>query len=179
MPPQVAFYLSTAVIIWLSTKDKQHRKSIGSAATWIPLVWLFVLGSRPLSAWPISSSLGISAPQLNAEGYLEGSPFDKLLFFGLIAAGLVVVAKRPYSWRAIIQNNRNLFIFIIYLGVSTLWSEFPFVAFKRWFKDLGNVVMVLVILSEENPLEALKTVLMRFAWMSIIYSVICIKYYPD
>jgi O-antigen ligase len=52
------------------------------------------------------------------------------------------------------------------------------VSFKRWIKDLGNVVMVLVILTEIDPVEAARTVLLRCTYLILPFSLVYIKYYP-
>jgi O-antigen ligase len=76
------------------------------------------------------------------------------------------------------QRNRWLFIFFIYLGISVLWSEYPFVAFKRWIKDLGNIVMVLVVLSDDNPIQAVRFLLARCCYLLLPLSIVLIKYFP-
>ena len=57
------------------------------------------------------------------------------------------------------------------------WSEEPFVASKRWLKDFGNVVMVLVLLTEKNPLDAVRAVFVRCAYLLVPLSVLFVKYY--
>ncbi|MFO1478372.1 MAG: O-antigen ligase family protein [Verrucomicrobiota bacterium] len=179
MPPQVAFALLAALITWLIVRDERTQEGV-SRAIWIPSLWLFILGSRPLSTWPLAASFGISAFQVqSADDYLEGSPFDRMVFLGLIVLGVWVLRKRRVRISEIFRDNRWLCVFFIYLGISTLWSEYPFVAFKRWIKDLGNVVMVLVILTEANPIGAVKSVLIRCSYALILLSVLFIKYFPD
>jgi O-antigen ligase len=63
--------------------------------------------------------------------------------------------------------------------LSTVWSDYTFIAFKRWFKDAGDVLMILVILTEADPVEAFRWVFLRCAYMLIPISVLFIKYYPD
>jgi O-antigen ligase len=63
--------------------------------------------------------------------------------------------------------------------VSIIWSDFPFVAFKRWIKILGHPIMALVILTEPNPDQAIKTLLKRCAYVVVPVSILFIKYYPD
>ncbi|NIR71117.1 O-antigen ligase family protein [candidate division KSB1 bacterium] len=60
-----------------------------------------------------------------------------------------------------------------------MWSDFPFVSFKRWIKSIGILVMVLVVFSESDPVNAVKTVLRRCAYVLVPLSVVFIKYYPD
>ena len=113
------------------------------------------------------------------DDYLEGSPLDRLVYLALIFAALRVMLTRGVNFVEIMSANRWLFLFFLYWGTSILWSEHPFVGFKRWTKDLGNVLMVLVILSERDPMEAAKSVFIKFSYLVVPLSVLLIKYYPD
>jgi O-antigen ligase len=53
------------------------------------------------------------------------------------------------------------------------------VAFKRWVKALGDVVMVLVVMTDVNPPAAIKRLLSRVGFVLIPVSILLIKYYPD
>jgi exopolysaccharide production protein ExoQ len=60
-----------------------------------------------------------------------------------------------------------------------LWSDFPEVSFKRWTKAIGDLLMVLIVLSERDPLASLQRLLSRTAFVLIPLSVLLIKYYPN
>jgi len=51
------------------------------------------------------------------------------------------------------------------------------VSFKRWFRDLGNYIVILVVLSDPRPLEAVHTLLRRLCYLLIPLSILLIKYY--
>ncbi len=59
------------------------------------------------------------------------------------------------------------------------WSDFPFVAFKRWIKVLGHPIMALIVLTEPDPLEALTRLMKRCAYVIVPVSILFIKYYPE
>jgi O-antigen ligase len=67
----------------------------------------------------------------------------------------------------------------LFAGLSILWSDFPGVSFKRWIKAIGNPIMVLVVLTDHSPIEALKTLLRRFAYVLVPLSIVLIKYFPE
>jgi O-antigen ligase len=169
MPPLLASCITFAAILWLLARER-HWRSQYSTGLWIPVGWIAIVGSRPLSSW-----FGL-AP---ADASSEGSPFDRLIFIALILAGFIILQHRRVSWKSIIGGNKWLFLLLVYLGLSTLWADEPFVSFKRWIKELGNVVMVLVVLSEENPAVAVKSVLFRCSVLLIPTSALLIKYYPE
>jgi O-antigen ligase len=109
----------------------------------------------------------------------EGSPLDAWFFFFVIVAGVYVLNQRQVRLAEIIRNNQWLTIFLLYCLVSIIWSDYPFVAFKRWIKILGHPIMALVILTEPNPDEGVKTLLKRCAYVVVPVSILFIKYYLD
>jgi exopolysaccharide production protein ExoQ len=170
MPPNAALLLCLCFIVWLFYRYPARQAGV-SAALWIPLVWLLIVSSRPVSVWMGSSGS-------DADQQLDGSPLDSLIFLALIVAGATVLCRRHVDWRMLFRRNPWLFIFFIYLGISVLWSDYTFVAFKRWIKDLGNIVMVLVVLSDDNPIKALRFLLARCCYVLLPLSVVLIKYFP-
>ncbi len=63
--------------------------------------------------------------------------------------------------------------------LSILWSDFPFIAFKRWVKTLGHPVIALIILTDTDPVRACRTVLKRCAYVLVPFSILFIKYLPE
>lgn len=171
MHPSLALVLTLVFIFYLFKRDLGQPSTV-SHALWIPWLWMMILGSKFVSEWlnPGASAAGNS--------YEDGSPIDRIVFlFLLISASYVLWQRRP-SWPLLFQNNIGLVLFLGYCAVSILWSEFPFVAFKRWTKILGHPLMALIILSEGDPVKAVETVIRRCAYVLIPMSVLYIKYYP-
>jgi exopolysaccharide production protein ExoQ len=159
-----------AIIAWvLLRRDVKFREGV-SPAIWIPTLWVGILASRPLSAW-----LGTGG----AVDTLDGSPLDRLFYLVLIVASLVVLARRGTDLPRLITQNWPVFLFYGFLLVSVLWANSPSVSFKRWFKETGNVLVALVILTEANPQQALRAVFVRCAYVLIPLSVIFIRYFPE
>jgi len=173
MPPRFALLLFLAFIGWLFIRDLK-RRSIVSTAIYIPLLWILILGSRPVSVW-----FGGGVSMESTDDYLEGSPFDRMVFLFLILAGAVVLLRRRVNWKALVANNKWLLAFTLFWGLSVLWSDYSMVAFKRWIKDLGHIVMVLIVLTEKDPVEAIKALFSRCAYLLVPLSVLFIKYFPD
>jgi exopolysaccharide production protein ExoQ len=159
-------------IVWLFVMDRQQRPAI-SYALWLPVIWAAIVGSRPVSFW-----FGIEVQLDASESSIEGSAFDRNLFLFLIMAGACVLWSRKIDWRRIVTNNKWMCAFFVYIAISALWSDYPFVSLKRWVKIFGNVVMVLVILTDKNPVQAVRAVLLRCGYLLIPLSVLFIKYYP-
>ena len=68
-------------------------------------------------------------------------------------------------------------VFLLFALLSVLWSDFPLVALKRWFRDLGNYLVILVVLSDPRPLEAVRALLRRLCYLLIPLSILLVKYY--
>ena len=63
--------------------------------------------------------------------------------------------------------------------MSVAWSDFPLVAAKRWVRDLGSYLVILVVLTDPQPAEAVRTLLRRLCYLLIPLSVLLIKYFPE
>jgi exopolysaccharide production protein ExoQ len=172
MPPSVALLLTILFIFYLFWRDSRQQPK-ASSAVWIPCVLILILGSRSVSQWLNPGTFQSS------DDLLEGSPLDRAVFVGLIAAGWLVLWRRQIPWRELIRNNGWLALFFLYCAVSILWSDFPFVAFKRWIKGLGGLMMALILLSDHEPAKAVETLIKRCAYVLIPLSIVFIKYYPS
>jgi exopolysaccharide production protein ExoQ len=168
----LAVLLTGLLVVWLLFKERNWRGGV-STAVWIPVIWMVILGSRPVSMWFGS---GIAVDTARAD--LEGSPFDASIFLLLIVAAVFVLWRRRIDWHDIMAENKWLFIYFLYLGISVLWSDYPDVAFKRWVKDAGSILMVLVILTEDEPLQAIKAAFFRCTCLLIPTSVLLVKCFP-
>jgi exopolysaccharide production protein ExoQ len=173
MPPRLALLLFSGFILWLFVENSRRRKNV-SFALWIPFFWMAIIGTRFVSVW-----LGSGDASASSDAYVEGSPLDRAVFLLLIVAGLVVVIRRRVTVASFVQQNKLLFVLFLYFGISASWSDFPFVSFKRWIKDLGNIIMVLVVLSERDRVEAIKSLLARITYVAIPLSVLFNKYFPE
>jgi exopolysaccharide production protein ExoQ len=161
-------------LFWLD-RDVKLRTS---AALWIPVVWLAIACSRPVSSWFSTGSSGITVDQF-VDRVMDGSPTDRLVFTCLLAAGIVVLLGRARQVGNILRANRLILFCFLYFAVSLIWSDYPDVAFKRWAKLVGDFVMVLIVLTDRQPLEAIQRLLARLAFVLIPLSILFIKYYPQ
>ena len=109
----------------------------------------------------------------------KGSPLDPSIYFALIAAGAYFLKKRQLQLLEIIRNNQWLTVFFVYCFLAIFWSDFPFVAFKRWMKVLGHPIMALIVLTEPDPGEALTRLMKRWAYVIVPVSLLFIQYYPE
>jgi exopolysaccharide production protein ExoQ len=172
MPPVIALLLTSAFVFWLLNQDWRRTSGVTNAH-WVPLLWLLIISSRFVSEW-----LNLGPPLYTPDDFLDGSPVDRAVFLALIAAALWIAYRRRMFSFSLFSVNCALAIYVAYGGVSVLWSDYPFVAFKRWVKVLGHPLMVLVLLSEPNPHQAVRALFRRCAFVLIPFSILLIKYYP-
>lgn len=173
MSPTIASTIVYVGIIALLIWDRD-RDSRTSWAVWIAIAWVAIGGTRNVSEW-LNGIDNVESP----DKYLEGSPLDRFVLTGLLAAALFVLAARGQRTKEILRRNAPLVLFFGYCALSALWSDFPFVAFKRWTKALGNLAVVLILLTEADPIEAVKRFAARAGYILIPLSVLFIKYYPE
>lgn len=128
---------------------------------------LAVIGSRPLSLW-IGAGTG-----------KESDWIDQAFYFGMIVGSWAVVTSRRVNWNKLFAANIAMTLFYLYLATTSFWSADPVGSFKRWFKVCGMVFVVLVILSEKEPLQAMRAVYIRCASVLFSLSVVFIRYYPN
>jgi O-antigen ligase len=173
MPSSIAFILTAIFVAFLFRRDLHERPNV-TGALWIPILWLVLICSRAVSQW-----LALAGFQVGGVSLEEGSPVDAIAYFTLIAAGFFVLAKRRVRLGEIISNNRLIAAFFIYCLFAVLWSDFPFVAFKRWIKLLAYPIMTLVLLTEPDPEEAFIRLMKRCAYVLVPVSILFIKYFPQ
>jgi O-antigen ligase len=165
--------LCTALIcalFWLDRDDSIHT----SKALWIPTFWLFIGASRNVSEWMYYSGGG----DTNSD-YLGGSPIDRAVLTSVLALGVIVLIGRGKQVMTYLRNSLPILLYFAYCAISISWSDYPDVAFKRWFRALGDVVMVLIVLTDPDWLVAIRRLFSRIGFILLPLSVLFIRYFPD
>jgi O-antigen ligase len=109
---------------------------------------------------------------------MEGSGLDRGIFTVLIGLAIGALATRQLDWPSLVARNPAVTVFLSFAIVSVTWSDFPFITFKRWFRDLGTYFMILVVLSHPRPHDAIIMVIRRLSYLLVFLSIVLIKYYP-
>jgi exopolysaccharide production protein ExoQ len=143
-----------------------------SKALWIPVLWILINGSRPVSFW-----LGMAPATHSVSQLLEGNPVDRLISAVLIGVGLFTLMSRARQVTALLKRNWPILLYFSYCLVSVIWSDFSGVALKRWIKAIGDLVMVFVVVTDAQPTAALRRLVTRTGFILLPASVLMIKYY--
>jgi exopolysaccharide production protein ExoQ len=174
MTPSIAKILCICGIATLFMLDR--KKSVKTSwSLWLPVLWVFLSSSRPVSEW----LNGMSTTTAETDQYLAGSPMDAATYAVLLASAMVVLATRWSSVAKILRQNQPIVLFVVFCALSIVWSDFPTVALKRWIKSLGDYSMILLMLSERDCEAAVRRVLARVSFVVIPVSILFIKYYPE
>lgn len=97
----------------------------------------------------------------------------------LIGLGIYVLTSRTNATKKILANNKWIIALVAYILLSILWSNFPGISLRRAVRCIGTLVMVLVILTERSPLDAIRALLRRVFFLHIPGSIIAIKYFRN
>ena len=109
---------------------------------------------------------------------MDGTPADRLIFTILMIFGLAILVRRGRRFPRVLANNWPILLYFFYCLLSVLWSDFPDIAFKRWIKATGDVVMILIVVTDGQPIAALCRFFSRVGFVLMPVSVLLIKYYP-
>jgi len=174
LPQRLALFLTLAFMVFLFRRDIREKPDV-SGALWLPVLSLVLTCSRAVTEWlnifglPVSGGVSLE----------EGSRVDALFWSVMIIAGFCVLVRRQVRLSVIVSNNGWLIVFLLYCLISIAWSDFPFVAFKRWIKILNHPIMALIVLTEPDLEEALKRLMKRCAYVIVPVSILFIRYYPN
>jgi hypothetical protein len=116
----------------------------------------------------------VTSPEID---YIAGSPIDRLFLSILIGIGVAILFRRKVEFFEIIKSNRWICVLFFYMGISIFWSDYMGVSFKRWVRVTGDLIMVLIILTEADPVHAITRIFRRCAYILIPLSALTIKYF--
>src|SRR5437660_6965497 len=114
MPPRIATIVFGLGVLGLFIFDRDSNDRT-SKALWLPVIWLLINGSRPVSVWLQLQPLN----QLqNPDQYLEGSPLDAFVYFVLLTLGLIVLLSRRAQVGKLLRRNAAIVLFFSYCAFS-------------------------------------------------------------
>src|SRR5580658_5440851 len=171
MSPTLAllfFVVGIAGLFWLD-RDSSVRTS---KALWLPIIWLSIAGSRSPFAW---FGMGTAA---EIPGQLpEASLPDQILAGSLMLLGLVVLIRRRKEVAGLLKASWPIVLYFSFCLFSLFWSDFPEWGFKRWARALGDIVMVLIVVTDAHPSVAFRRMVSRIGFVLLTVSVLLIRYY--
>jgi exopolysaccharide production protein ExoQ len=165
-----AYILGIVGLFYMDRSDKERT----SKALWIPVIWLMIVGSRPISMW-FETGPTISQGDVGT----EGSPIDAAVYGILAIIGAGVIGSRWPRVKSVLRGNLPLLLYFSYCVLSIIWSDYSFVALKRCIKAVTDFAMIAIVLTDPNPGLAIKRYFSRVGFILLPLSLLFIKYYPD
>jgi exopolysaccharide production protein ExoQ len=168
MQPILALLICTIFVLFLLRLDRKQSPEL-SFALWIPTIWMLLIASKPLGIW-----FGAGGGDMES-----GSPLNRAVFTVLFCFCLIILANRQFSLSKVIKENIWLMLLIGFMLVSILWSDLPYISFKRWTREIIAVVMACILFTEPVPRQALQSIFRRTSYILIPFSYILIHYFPE
>lgn len=168
MPPQIALLIYSSIVICLLVIE--HKQTYDSSKIiWIPTFWMLIIASKPLGVWFNS----------NIEGSIEeGSSIDRTFLLILLFLGLLILVRRRFNLSLVVKENFWIIFLLSYMFVSIMWSDIPFISFKRWIRELLALVMAFIVSTETNPIKSLESIIRKTVYILIPFSICLIDYFP-
>src|ERR1017187_10027621 len=98
MPSSLALFL-WAILLALLLYFDPAKVSKPSRALWVPIIWMFILGTRLPSQW-----IGGDVRQV-AQSLEEGNPLDRAVSSGLILLAIGILTSRSFRWDRFLAQN--------------------------------------------------------------------------
>jgi len=168
MNPIIATFVCACGVagLFYLDRDKTVRTS---RALWIPVLWVMIVSSRSVSEW-----FGL-LPKYAAGSESDG--LDAVIYGLLTLLAIGVIAKRRKRVETLLFANWAILLYFFFCLISVSWSSDPGTSLKRWIKAIGDLAMVLVILTDRRPALALERLIARVGYVLLPASVLLIKYY--
>lgn len=178
MTPQIATYLFVSGIVGLFFLDYDREVRV-SKALCLPFIYLLLISTRSVTEWVAIAETGRPlAATATGEMYIEGTPLDRNVQIMLMVLALMVLLRRRRLIGSFLRANLPVVLFFLFAASSVFWSDYPEVTIRRWFKAVGILLMVLVVLSEDDWDSATRRLFVWAGFLLIPLSILVIKYYP-
>jgi exopolysaccharide production protein ExoQ len=140
---------------------------------WLPVIWLWISASRPVSTW-FGMGYEAAADAASAGNFLDQSIAGILMILGIIA----IILRRKTSI-AVLRASWPIVLYFSFCLFSLLFSDSPGWGLKRWVRGLGDLIMALIVVTEAQPVAALRRFFSRSAFILFPASLLLAKYYPS
>jgi exopolysaccharide production protein ExoQ len=141
-------------------------------AVWATVLYLMVSSTRILSFWQ---------EDIPVDEIIHGPGQKIISIIGIAVAILIVpqLLKNRKNALRILRLSRPLVLVFIFSFLSCLWSEVPFIAFRRVSKVLIMVICVLALLSENDFGASFKRAIFTYITFTILISLVLVLFFPE
>ncbi len=160
--PIFVFAVGIGGLFFLNRDDNTRT----SKFLWLPVIWLWINASRPISTW-----FGDPAA--------DSSLLDQFVAGLLIFVGIIAIILRRKTSIAVLRASWPIVLYYSFCLFSLLFSDYPGWGFKRWSRGLGDLIMAMVVVTEAQPAAALRRFFSRTAFVLFPASLLLARYYPS
>ena len=144
-----------------------------SKVLWLPVIWLWINASRPISTW-FAMGYEAAGDPASSGSLLDQSVAGLLIFFGIIA-----IIRRRRTSIAVLRTSWPVVLYFSFCLFSLLFSDSTGWGVKRWARGLGDLIMAVIVVTEAQPVAALRRLFSRTAFVLFPASLLLVKYYPS
>ena len=119
MPPSLALFLWFILLVALLRFDPARDSNV-SPALWVPVISMFIVGSRNPSQW-----LGGQVGCRRLQAFEEGNPLDRTISSALILLAIGILMSRSFDWKSFFSRNLALMAFLSFALVERLLVRLP------------------------------------------------------
>ena len=179
---QLALVLTIVFVLYALRRDFRLGRRF-TPGTWISFLWLSLSATRPLIYWVHPGAFAafgeMAAWEQGRIEIIKNNPLDRNVLIALIILGLIILIRRRHHFQLRLSDNAWLAVFVVLCLVSVLWADEPSTVFKRWIRLIGDVIVILLILTEKEPEEAVYRIMRRMAILFLPLSVLLVRFYGD
>jgi O-antigen ligase len=177
---QAALALTLAFIFYALRREYRESPSY-SWASWISFFWVAISASRPVVYWVYPSQAIAFNQRFGWEerslDLVQSNPLDRNVMIGMIVIGLIILYRRRDRFGLELGANSWLIAFYVLCLLSLFWAGSPGIVFKRWIRLAGDLIAVLLIMTDRDPEEAFLQTMRRVAIVLFPLCILYIRYY--
>lgn len=110
------------------------------------------------------------------QDYIQGNPVERVYLVFLISLGLFILVNRRKKFSLPLGPNIWLFALYLLALISIGWADYQGVSLRRWIRVTGDIIMAMVVLTEEDRDTALERILLRSAIILVPLSVLFVRW---
>src|SRR5262245_18837055 len=140
MTSYIALLVCVAGIMTGFVLEKRGRRDRVTAVAWLPWFWMTICATRSLAQWlgvGQYKRMFVDDTEFISAG-LNGSPVDRNVLSVVIVLGVIILIKRRGAIARLLQDNKAILLFVLYLGLTVLWSDIEGASFRRWVRLVGH-----------------------------------------
>jgi len=164
---------SNEVVVILQTERRDHSEICSPLARLAYLAFLlfffFVI---------FGTGMPFQEEPRGVEDITTSNQLRQIVYIALFGVALLaLVPKRQQMWR-LLYTEKWLTCFLLWCGMSILWSEFPFVSLKRFLQVIVAVLIIITFLLHYHSSEPAYRILQRLVGIYLVLCTIAIVLVP-